>query len=213
MNRRIRLIVSRGEEGKYISHLDVMRLWIRACRRAGLHLKYSEGFAPRPKITIAAPLPVGVMARSDYLEIECEELPRTVLNALSSFLPAGFIVSDAMEVDKEAPALQALVQSAEYDVRVRCDFLQKQIQQRLDDFIACEHILFQRSKDGSIKEFNIRAQVYDVKIHNIQNGILYLSCCLQCSGEGAGRADELCLALGLPRPIHIVRTRLNLQSY
>ncbi|MCL2474602.1 MAG: TIGR03936 family radical SAM-associated protein [Chloroflexi bacterium] len=213
MSRRIRLVVSRGEEGKYLSHLDVMRLWIRACRRAGLHLKYSDGFTPRPKITIAAPLPVGVMAKSDYVEIECEELPRTVLSLLPSFLPAGFTVSGAIEIDKEAPALQALVQSAEYDVQVLCNFSQAQIQQRVDDFMVCEQVLFRKNKDGNIKEFNIRAQVHDVKIHSIQNDILHLSCCLQCSGEGAGRADELCLALGLPKPVHIVRTCLNLQSH
>jgi len=213
MSRRVRLIISRGEEGKYLAHLDVMRLWIRACRRAGLHLKYSEGFAPRPKIAIAAPLPVGVMAKFDYLEIECEELPRTVMSVLPLFLPTGFSVSGAMEIDKDAPALQALVQSAEYDVQISGNFTETQIQSCIDDFMVREQVLFQRKKDNIVKEFNIRTQVYDVKIQSIQDDVLSLSCRLQCSGEGAGRADELCLALGLPKPMCIVRIRLNLQSY
>ncbi|MFQ5886684.1 MAG: TIGR03936 family radical SAM-associated protein, partial [Anaerolineae bacterium] len=57
--QRIRITFSKGEEIQYISHLDMMRLWKRTLRRANLPLAYSKGFNPQPKISIAAPLPVG----------------------------------------------------------------------------------------------------------------------------------------------------------
>ncbi len=43
---RLRVRFSRGEELKFISHLDIIRLWLRAMRRAGIPLEYTEGFSP-----------------------------------------------------------------------------------------------------------------------------------------------------------------------
>ena len=52
-----RLRVRFGADGalRYVSHLDVMRVWERVCKRAGLPLSHSQGFSPRPKIALAAP--------------------------------------------------------------------------------------------------------------------------------------------------------------
>ena len=57
---RLRIKFSRGEQLKFLSHLDLMRLWERALRRAGINPAYSEGFSPHPRISLAAPLAVGV---------------------------------------------------------------------------------------------------------------------------------------------------------
>jgi Uncharacterized protein conserved in bacteria len=45
---RLRVRFCRGEELKFISHLDIIRLWVRALRRAGIPLEYTEGFSPIP---------------------------------------------------------------------------------------------------------------------------------------------------------------------
>ena len=67
--QRLRVTFSRGEELKYLSHLDVMRLWERALRRADLPLAYSQGFSPHAKISIAAPLPLGVTGERELMDI------------------------------------------------------------------------------------------------------------------------------------------------
>jgi len=54
--QRLRVRFCRGEEVKFISHLDLMRLWQRAIKRAGISVAYSEGFSPHPRISLAAPL-------------------------------------------------------------------------------------------------------------------------------------------------------------
>ena len=64
---RLRLKFSRGEKLKYLSHLDLMRLWERALRRAGLPAAYSEGFSPHPRISLASPLAVGVTSRAELM--------------------------------------------------------------------------------------------------------------------------------------------------
>ena len=57
---------SRGEEVKYISHLDFVRMFHRAVRRAGLPMSYSHGFNPHPVMTVAMPLSVGVTSDVQY---------------------------------------------------------------------------------------------------------------------------------------------------
>ncbi|MEJ2739412.1 MAG: TIGR03936 family radical SAM-associated protein, partial [Dehalococcoidia bacterium] len=51
--QRLRVRFGRGDEIKYISHLDLMRFWERAIRRSGLSLAYTEGFNPHPRISLA----------------------------------------------------------------------------------------------------------------------------------------------------------------
>ncbi len=69
--QRLRIRFSRGEEVKFISHLDLMRMWQRVMQRADIPLAYSEGFNPHPRLALAAPLPVGVTAQSELMDIVC----------------------------------------------------------------------------------------------------------------------------------------------
>ena len=56
--QRLRVTFTRGEQVKYITHLDLMRFWERALRRAEIPVAYSEGFSPHPQLALAAPLAV-----------------------------------------------------------------------------------------------------------------------------------------------------------
>ena len=66
---RLRVKFKRGLEVKLISHLDIIRLWHRALRRAGVELAYSEGFSPHPKISLAAPLALGVTSQAELMDV------------------------------------------------------------------------------------------------------------------------------------------------
>ena len=67
--QRLRVKFGRGRKLKYISHLDLMRLWERGLRRAGVPVAYSEGFNPRPRLSFASPLAVGTTSESELLDI------------------------------------------------------------------------------------------------------------------------------------------------
>jgi len=71
--QRIRVRFSRGEELKFISHLDIMRLWQRSLHRADIPLAYTEGFSPHPRISLAAPLAVGVTSQSELMDVFCSK--------------------------------------------------------------------------------------------------------------------------------------------
>ena len=62
---RLRVRFKRGGEVKFISHLDLIRLWQRAFQRARIPIAYSEGFSPHPRISLAAPLPIRVTSDAE----------------------------------------------------------------------------------------------------------------------------------------------------
>src|SRR4030043_377355 len=89
--QRLRLKFSRGEELKFLSHLELMRLWERAIRRAGLPLAYSEGFTPHPQIALAAPLSVGVTSQAELMDVILSRWmpPQSFTAQIEQQLPPG----------------------------------------------------------------------------------------------------------------------------
>ncbi len=96
----LRLRFEKRGEAVWISHLDLMRLFQRAFQRAGLTLTHTQGFNPRPSVSIALPLSVGVESRCELLDfalmgepIACEKIRERLNRALVS----GVTVTDVYE--------------------------------------------------------------------------------------------------------------------
>ncbi len=112
----IRAKFTRGEKVRFISHLDILRVFERALRRARLPVRYSEGYNPRPAIVFGLPLPVGVTSEAEYADFELTQkiMPREFLKALSMQLPDGLkLVAAAVRKGKEN--IMASVEAALYD--------------------------------------------------------------------------------------------------
>ena len=70
-----RVLFEKKGRSVWISHLDLMRLFQRAFKRAGLPLKHTQGFNPRPSVSIALPLSVGVESSCELLDFDLEDFP------------------------------------------------------------------------------------------------------------------------------------------
>ena len=82
-----RLLFEKTGNAVWISHLDLMRVFQRAFKRAGLPLTHTQGFNPRPSVSIALPLSVGVESRCELLDfdLEGEKVPNDqILERLNS---------------------------------------------------------------------------------------------------------------------------------
>lgn len=187
--QRIRITFSKGEEIGYISHLDMMRLWKRALRRANVPLAYSRGFNPQPKISIAAPLAVGFTGGEEVMDILLE---RPV--SLTSFArsvkkqtPPGITLKEVREVYMALPSLQSQVRFAEYTVSPLDD---EEVQSRIEELLAAEAI--PRERRG--KKYDLRALIDDLRLEGLS---LWMR--LKHDAQGAGRPDEVLAALGLER--------------
>jgi radical SAM-linked protein len=86
---------------RFISHHDTMRLFERALSRAQLPVRYSEGFNPRPKMSLPLPRPVGVATEADVLVFELGEPVDAVeaLNRLAQQMPGGLVLLEAFTLD------------------------------------------------------------------------------------------------------------------
>ena len=104
--QRLRIKFRRGAELQFISHLDVIRLWIRALRRAGIPLVYSEGFSPHPKISLAAPLSVGMTGESELMDITISRAvaPHWFIDTISHQLPHGIEIIEVYAVVPSVPS-------------------------------------------------------------------------------------------------------------
>src|SRR5829696_6634261 len=109
--QRLRVTFSRGDLLRYITHLDLMRAWERALKRAALPVAYSEGFTRHPQIQLAAPLPVGATAMGELMDVFLDEpmQPHEFKARLRRQTPPGLTVVDVQEAPLAWPSLQSLV--------------------------------------------------------------------------------------------------------
>src|SRR5512136_1215230 len=118
--QRLRIKFSRGPELKFISHLDIVRLWQRAFNRAGIEIAYSTGFSPHPRISLAAPLALGVTSEAEFMDIVVIKgvAPHFFVSAVNQQLPPGLTVDKVYPIAPDLPSLQSVVSLADYRVEV-----------------------------------------------------------------------------------------------
>ena len=107
-----RILFHKQGDAIYISHLDLMRLFQRAFKRAGLSLKHTQGFSPRAMVSIALPLSLGSGSVCEILDFELvgqDELTHDeIKNRLNAALPAGVYVRECYDSDRKVKHLTHL---------------------------------------------------------------------------------------------------------
>ena len=106
-----RLLFEKTDRAVWMSHLDLMRLFQRAFKRAGFALKHTQGFNPRPSVSIALPLSVGVESKCELLDFEIEgNMPpyKAILSQLNESLVDGVRILRVYESGKKIGALSFL---------------------------------------------------------------------------------------------------------
>jgi len=147
---------------KFLSHLDLMRLFHRTVRRSGLPMAYSQGFNPHPRLNIAVPLPVGITAGREYGEVFFREPVRVedFLQAVSKQLPEGLLLTGANEAKSDGPSLSAVINAARYDAcwaGPASALREEALPQLLSELMWREEIFVERrAKSGQTVLVNIR---------------------------------------------------------
>jgi radical SAM-linked protein len=118
--RRIRIVFKKTGDLRYLGHLEMARMFERACRRAGIPLAFTGGYSPKPRITFALSLPTGTEALAEWLDLELVEAwsAEEVMDRLNVQLPSGIEVSDSWKVPVDVPALNGRVRSMTYEARL-----------------------------------------------------------------------------------------------
>ena len=151
-----RILFEKKGNAIWISHLDLMRLFQRAFKRAGLPLTHTQGFNPRPSVSIALPLSVGVESNCELLDFDLDGdkvANRIVRGKLNDYLLPGIRVIKVYDNGQKIKNLALLdaVVTLEYDAGIPEDAVSK-----LQEFFARDEILVEKkTKTNGIQDQNI----------------------------------------------------------
>jgi radical SAM-linked protein len=212
--QRLRIRFSRGEETKYISHLDLLRLWQRALARAGIAIAYSEGFSPHPRMSLAAPLALGVTGESELLDIYLANWssPHIFSSAMASQLPPGLKIEQVFNIAPALPSLQSQISAAEYKVGIPTEKTQPEVESSVNSLLDKETLPWQHQRDTGIRRYDLRVLIDDIWLEAWRPGFCEIMMRLRCDSSGSGRPEQVAAALGFekyPESIHRVRLILN----
>jgi len=211
---RLRIRFKRGPEVRFISHLDIIRLWYRAFRRAGIELAYSEGFNPHPRISLAVPLALGVTSEAELMDIWLAKYisPHSFITCISQQLPPGMEILQVYQIALTLPSLQSQVRYAEYRVEVTAKEGAQDLEAVLASLLAKEQLPWQHQRDTGPKSYDLRALIDDLWLDGWHNDYGVIGMRLRCDSSGSGRPEQVIKALDLSEPSSIHRTKLILKT-
>lgn len=164
--QRLRVRMGKHGEMALLSHLDLMRLFDRAVRRASIPITFTGGFHPSPRIVPASALPLGVSSSGEIVDFE---LTRSMnveefRSQLTAQLPADLPIYQIEEVDPQQPAAAVLLQKAEYQLEVAAE-TEADWQAWIDQVLAKSEILLeQTTKSGKTYPLDVRDRLFELQL-------------------------------------------------
>ncbi|MBN1830888.1 MAG: TIGR03960 family B12-binding radical SAM protein [Deltaproteobacteria bacterium] len=157
--KRCRITFSKTLRAKYLGHLELVRLFIRAFKRAGLNLVYSKGFHPMPKISFTCALPVGTESIHETVEIELSDnIPISLLREkIARQLPDGIRILHFEEIPHDKGKLT--LKESHYHIAL--DGLQVK-QADLDRFLQSKCFPVSKTAKGNRKTIDARSLVKSI---------------------------------------------------
>lgn len=170
---KVRIKFQKHGAMKFIGHLDVMRYFQKAFRRAGFDSEYSKGFNPHQIMSFAAPLGLGLTSDGEYMDAELvtSEEPKVMIDRLNAVMTEGFYVTGFRflkdrEENKKTVTAMSLVASADYMVSLKDGYaINDTIRSKVDfqkafvDFVSQETITIDKKTKTSEKVVDIKPMI------------------------------------------------------
>lgn len=162
----IRTKFRRGDEVKFISHLDLMKVFERGIRRARLPIAYSQGFNPHPGMVFGLPLSVGVTSEAEYGDFEFTDDGLTVdeiVERMNAQLPQGLEILSA-KPRQSKQNIMAMIAASEYVVVVgtKSECSEKNLKSSIQSYLSQNEIIVEKRTKSGIKDTNIRDMIFDL---------------------------------------------------
>ena len=174
---------------RFLSHAETVRVFQRACARADIETAYSQGFNPRPKLSLPLPRSVGIETDDDLLclgvEADAPSFDSEQFKVkLAEQLPDGCeLLTVSVAEDKKPNAV-----SATYMLVIRPEYLDDNLKNRIDSLLASENLNLERRIDASGNTRNIDVRGFLESIE-FDDGKITVEC--KISPAGSIRVDEI----------------------
>jgi radical SAM-linked protein len=214
--QRWRLVVARDAQAPGGAQRDVAEAWAAAIEAAGLPVARTEGERPKPRISFGAPLPVGMAADGELIDlILTERWPAwQVREALHGRLPDGWRLVELIDVWLAGPPLAGRVAAADYRIEAAGSTDAAALERAAVELLSAASVRRERVKGGGTVSYDLRPLIIDLAV---QPGTpIVVTTRTRFHPElGTGRPEEVLAALGdrLGTPLEaasIVRVRLLL---
>ena len=162
---KFRLQFTKYGDMKYVSHLDLIRLFTRIFHRAELPLVYSEGFNPHPKMAVLLPLSVGFSSSCEYIDVEfkADVSMLDCLKKLKGKLPLGMEIPQITELNETSKKAKH-IRYASYEI----EFLNPLTQDEIDAFLDMDSIEVIKKTKRSEGLADIKSDILDICV--LENG-------------------------------------------
>lgn len=195
---KIRIKFRKNGVMKFIGHLDIMRYFQKAMRRAMVDICYSEGFSPHQIMSFAAPLGVGITSDGEYLDIEVNSTRSSEdsIKALNDTMVEGVEITGYVKLPDSAKTAMSIVAAADYDLFFKEGYevpaSLEQFQEGLEAFfVKPKEVLITKKTKKSEKVMNLKQLVYDFQVKEKEGKpSFYLNL---CTGSSDNLKPELVL--------------------
>ena len=177
---------------RFTSHLDLLRMFKRAFRRAGIPVTYSQGFNPHPKMGFCQPLSLGYTGLEELIEFQTDSDKgcNKWISLIEDSLPEGIDIISMGLIHEGQKSMAASCFAADYEIVFRLPYMLKDYDRIAHDFMSQESILVsKRSKSGKVSDIDIREKIRSLEAKD-KDGLLALEAALD-SGSSSNLSPEL----------------------
>jgi len=162
---KFRVRYGKGENKRFLGHIDTMQEVIRMIRRAGVPTAYTEGFNPSAKVSFSSPIPLGTESLSEYFDIEIEDIMQTdsLMSELKATAPAGIEIIEVRPIRINEPSLTKAASEERYTVRAVEEGISKEyIASSIDQFNSeAKWTVTKNTKKGK-KELDLKKEILSI---------------------------------------------------
>ena len=164
---KVRIKFSKNGPVKFIGHLDVMRYFQKAIRRAEIDIAYSKGFSPHQIMSFAQPLGVGLESNGEYVDVELNSgvSSEDVKNKLNAVMNEGIKVESVKKLSDDAINAMASVAASKYLI-----FIKEGYELDVDFYSQCvklgqkDHIYIVKKTKKSESEMDLKPAIYEMGV-------------------------------------------------
>lgn len=161
---------------KYIGHLDIMRYFQKAIKRAEIDIAYSEGFNPHQIMSFAAPLGVGITSTGEYIDLGLNTTLSSAeaIKVLNEVMVEDIIITGYKLLPEKTPNAMSAVAAADYVVTSKLEFDEKLtfdnlILSKEKWFDNCQELIVTKPTKKGTADIDLKALVYNFEIIEIDN--------------------------------------------
>ncbi len=163
---KYRLKFSKTGKIKYTGHLDLLKMFQRAIKRANLPISYSQGFNPHQIMSFAIPLPLGMESEAEYIDMQFDENiePNFIKDTLNKNMPIGMEILNVVKLKEGQKSAPSIVVIGEYEILLDNSISKDNI----DNFLSQQEINVERvsKKRGKeiLKTVNIKEDIFNIEL-------------------------------------------------